>query len=120
MIIVGAGGHAKDLLTILGKWPERNFVFFDNFRSVDTFVGYKILKSTAEVVEHFGVGQDYRFAIAVGGVKNRMTLSDLFENIRGIPASVISENAIIGDFQVELGPGVNIMHNTFISNCVSV
>ncbi|GGC38894.1 acetyltransferase [Parapedobacter defluvii] len=121
MIIVGAGGHAKEILTIFSEHREQiDICFFDNISHRESLYSYKVINSIDAVLKYFENTNDFRFVIGVGGVKNRMKIVFEFEKIGGTPTSIISKRAIIGKYDMKLGVGLNIMHNTFISNSVTI
>lgn len=119
MLVIGAKGHAKELLQVLlGGQPEE-LTFFDNI-SNDAFLfnDYKILHSLEEVRLLFQT--DNRFVLGTGNPPLRHKLCIQFENLGGELCSVISQNANIGNFDVSLGDGLNIMDQVFISNSVHI
>ncbi|MEO8413530.1 MAG: acetyltransferase [Ginsengibacter sp.] len=122
MLIIGAGGHAKELLDILNFNGEEEIFFYDDVaRNSDSklFNTYRILKNTKEAAAYFQEG-DKRFLLGTGGTKIRKVLADKFGLLGGKISQVISKRAYISAFDVFIGEGVNIMHNVTIEPSVTV
>ncbi|MFB9864462.1 acetyltransferase [Rufibacter immobilis] len=122
MLIVGASGHAKEILDVLSKNDLKfELNFFDNVtpdlphKLYDTF---RIIRTDDEVREVFKYDPSY--ILGVGGSEIRYKLCLKMNSLGGRLTSVISSLAIMGDFNIELGEGVNIMHNALISNDVHI
>lgn len=117
MLVIGARGFAKELLTaILETTPETVLAFFDNV-NVDApsflFGKFPVLKSETEVLEHWRRNGN-RFALGVGNPQARRKLAQKFASLGGELTSVISANARIGVFDNEIGVGVNVLANAVI------
>ena len=120
MLIAGAGGHAKDLVTLF-KHLNDNIYFFDDASrpSKDLFLDiYPVISSTDELALLFE--KEPIFAIGVGGPKSRRILAGKCVKAGGQLISVVSQLADIADNKVELGIGLNIMPFVFISNEVKI
>jgi sugar O-acyltransferase (sialic acid O-acetyltransferase NeuD family) len=122
VLVIGAMGHAKEILDVLDKQNGlSNLVFFDNVtprlpeRLYDTF---PIIRTDAEAKEIFE--KDPAYILGIGGCLVRYKLTQRMNELGGRLTSVISNTASIGNFNVYLGEGLNIMHGTFISNDVSI
>lgn len=118
MLVLGAKGHAKEILDILDKNNMlSNLYFFDN-RSNETqdklFERFPILRTNADVKKLFKT--DNRFILGIGGTKARHDLFKTFIESGGEPFSVISDRATIGNFDVILDEGLNIMHYVSVFN----
>jgi len=121
VLIIGAGGHAKEVLDILTRLrPNEDFIFYDdvNENLCLLFNKFKIIKTIEEAELLFT--KDPRFVLGIGGPLNRMKLAEKFKNAGGTITSVISPTAIIGNYDVILGKALNIMHHVFISNSVKI
>ncbi|MBM3163925.1 MAG: acetyltransferase [Bacteroidetes bacterium] len=113
MIIVGAGGHAREVFNELRLDKQHVTAFYD------------------EVNEHplgiFGVPalSDFhklpksKFVLGVGKPELRKALYQRFIAYHD-PASVISPTAQISTYHVELGEGLNVMHGVFIGPNVRI
>jgi len=122
MLIVGAKGHAKELLDVLEKNGLRDRLFFYDDVSEDIignlYGKYTIIKSTDELKNlHI---DNKQFALGIGNPFNRRKMADKFKKLGWELISVISNNIIIGNYNIILGVGLNIMHNVFISNDVII
>lgn len=117
MIVIGAKGHAKEIISILEEQGAQNVMFFDDV-SLDLdekFLGtYKIVRDTSKLAANF------IFVLGLGGPNARRSLAVKFLKMGGELCSVISEDASIGKHKVILGKGLNIMRRSFISNSVKV
>ena len=121
MLIAGAGGHAKEILTtIIANGNEEDIFLFDDSGSLKDriFKRYKILKSIEEVKELFKT--DNKFLLGVGRPKDREELNSKLSSIGGELCSIISEASSIGVLGVELGPGLNIMSGAIITTDVII
>ncbi|MCX7547126.1 NeuD/PglB/VioB family sugar acetyltransferase [Xanthomarina sp. F1114] len=121
MIVLGAKGHAKDLLVVLNETANEdiNFTFFDDFTKPEEhlFLGeYLILHNFSEI--DFSLNP--RFVSAIGGPILRRQMVEKFVKAGGIYKTVISNQAAIGSLDVNIGKGCNIMPFVFISNNVQI
>jgi sugar O-acyltransferase (sialic acid O-acetyltransferase NeuD family) len=112
MIVIGAKGFAKELLEVchqLGR--TENLVFFDNVNSdlpKNLFGQFPILSSENDVKAYFeNTSKD--FALGLGNPKLREQMCYLFEDLGGTLKSIISPNAIIPKFGLDIGPGATIL-----------
>ena len=121
MIIVGAGGFAKELLSCLTGRQREALYFYDDVNPELhlVFDQFKVLKNTAEVLTHFD-RVDSKFTIGIGNPELRKMLYKKFIALGGVYTSVISDQASIGEYDVNLGEGVNILSGVNISNAVSI
>jgi sugar O-acyltransferase (sialic acid O-acetyltransferase NeuD family) len=124
MIIIGAKGFAKEVLEIFWQNNQKEeIIFFDN---VNTDIGdllygqFRILKSIAEVENHFSLNADKRFTIGIGNPINRIKLYKIFLNMGGTFSSTISPYCRIGHFENVIEDGCNIMTGTVITNSIKI
>ena len=120
MIIFGAGGHALEILDELNVDCLKDGVcFFDDFdRSKTDFFGFRIVSEALEVSEL--IANDSRCIVGVGTPKNRKIVSDKILSFGGDLCEIISKDARIGGYNVEIGAGVNIMSGVRISSDVKI
>ncbi|WP_340103283.1 acetyltransferase [Rhodohalobacter sp. 8-1] len=122
MLIAGAGRHTKDLLLVISEQKtNKEIVFFDDVTaelSEHIFSKYRILRSIEEAQEFLKT--DNSFVLGLGGTNQREIISNKLNDIGGVLTSIISRNSIIGNFDINLADGLNIMPNSFISNSVSI
>ncbi len=121
MLLVGLGGHAREIVDVLGyeKWPD--FVFYEEFHSGgDRLWTQKIktISDTEEVLQYFA--HDPQFVLAVGKPNLREKFFNKFKEIGGVPVSVIADSAQLSKNNLILGQGLNIMHRAFLSANVNI
>lgn len=121
MIVIGAKGHAKDLLVVLNETLNKDskLVFFDNYTKpeVSLFLEKYPVISNYNTID-FKVNPN--FVSAIGTPKVRKQIVDKFIKLGGVYQSIISKHAIIGTLDVFIGKGSNIMPHVFISNSVKI
>lgn len=118
MIIVGAGGHAREIFMLLDKEIRANTFFFDNV-SADVpseIGGSPVLRTEDEA--RLRLREDARFLLGTGRPVVRKNLYHLFQSWGGEPYSFQAQTAVVGDFETLIGEGANIMHDVFISTNV--
>lgn len=122
MLIGGARGHAKEVLQIIiRKNINENICFFDDI-SADTtskmYNKYPIFR-TLEAAEQY-LKNEPEFVLAIGNSVLREKLSKKLIDIGGKLTTLVANTAIIGNYGVELGPGLNIMHGALVNNDVKI
>jgi sugar O-acyltransferase (sialic acid O-acetyltransferase NeuD family) len=118
MLIIGAGGFAKELLeTFHAKNETDNLVFFDEtITSNDKlFTQFNILKTEDEVRQYFKVHGN-QFTIGIGNPILRNKMLNRFEKLGGKIETTISPLAEIGSYDVKIGIGCNILQKAILSN----
>lgn len=122
MLILGAKGHAKEVLDVIRQQDEQcELVFFDDVSAdlPDRLFGrYAIVRSLEEARK--ALSSDNRFALGVGDPFARYLLARKFLAMRGEMTSVISPYASIGSHDVFLGRGLNVMTGVVITNDVVI
>ncbi len=121
MIVIGAKAHAKEVLMILEENQVDDLVFYDDIAvpaRKDFFGKYKILNDIEAAMAYLSVNN--RFGIGIGGTHVRKRIVERFESIGGRFTSIIAKSASVGNHEVVIGEGCNIMCNTFVSNSVSL
>lgn len=120
MLVVGAGGFAKEVLDILIDLRIDEIYFWDDQSKEknDFFNTYTIINSDEEVIDCFK--KNNQFVIGVGQPKIRKQLADKFENFGGELVSIISPFAKISTNDVYIGNGAIIMHNVTIGPSVTI
>lgn len=121
MIVIGAGGHAKEILEILTRKNELDHLYF--FDSINTnkdylFDKFKILHILKEVLDIFAF--DNRFSLGIGHPEHRHRLAHEFQKLGGMLTSIISPDSCIGSWNCTLEKGVNVMSGVFVSNDVHI
>jgi sugar O-acyltransferase (sialic acid O-acetyltransferase NeuD family) len=109
MVIVGAKGHATEILDV---WNEVNraheLYFFDNISKLNsiTFYNYPILSSVKQVKKIFEI--DNGFILGLGGTSRRKDLAQQFIELGGVLKPIVSKFTFISN-NCSMGNGVNIM-----------
>ncbi|UPS90548.1 NeuD/PglB/VioB family sugar acetyltransferase [Bizionia sp. M204] len=121
MIVLGAKGHAKDVLVVLNETTtvETALSFFDDYTKPEEalFLGkYPILHSLSAI----DFSSNPHFVSAIGTPHLRKQMVEKFRKAGGIYQTLISKHAIIGALDVQIGQGSNIMPFVFISNSVQI
>lgn len=119
MLVIGAKGHAKDLILAIEENENEELYFFDEINTKDNFFlnKYKILKTEDEVVNLFR--DDPRFILGIGNPITRKNLYERFMKLGGAPHSVISKTSTISNYST-LNVGLNILPFSFISAEASI
>jgi sugar O-acyltransferase (sialic acid O-acetyltransferase NeuD family) len=124
MVVVGAGGFAKEILeTFFQRKELQNLFFFDDVSKATPeklFDRFPILKSLDEVKEIFKATGDNRFTLGLGNPIFRYKLNKLLLSIGGRLTSTISPNTEIGSFGTTIGDGCNILSGAVITNNVTL
>jgi len=123
MVIIGAGGLAKELIDVLIKnddYSKETLYFFDEIdHSKQSLFGFKILHTVDEVKQIFNQVSN-EFCLGIGSPQARYDLYQKFENIGGKPSTIVSSSSIIANFEIQFGEGVCIMNSVTISNSVVI
>jgi sugar O-acyltransferase (sialic acid O-acetyltransferase NeuD family) len=122
MLIIGAGGHAKELLGIFHQMNKTDnlFCFDDVNKHIDNMLlGISpILKNEEEVRRLFR--KDSAFVVGVGSPQVRSFLAQKFLRLGGRLTSIISPDARVGRLNVFLGDGLNIMAGAIVTQNISL
>lgn len=94
MVVIGAGGHALEILDILAQDNKTNSLYFyDDFDSKNTiFRGYPVIKSIEELKNIFP--NSFTFILGIGSPINRKLLFEKFSKLGGILSSIVSSKSI--------------------------
>lgn len=125
MLVLGAGGHALEILDILiqDNYPHPIYFYDDFTPELISFRGYPVLKSESEVKNRFK--GDFYFVLGVGKPEYREILFNKFSKLGGILSSVISSKSIYTGQLIQqkfdlmnlcyLGPETSIGEGTLIN-----
>lgn len=123
MVIIGAGGFAKELVEIFQqKGATDNIAFYDDVNSNKNemvFNRFTILRNETQV-KLFFQQNDSQFTIGIGNPTLRYKLYKKFIELGGLFTSVISPKASIGSFEITIGTGCNILDGAIFSNCTEI
>lgn len=118
MMIVGAGGFAREILDVCVEALHFDaLVFFDDVHlngPHTLYERYPILHTDAECTAHFR--QDARFVLGLGNPLHRRTMVEKMETLGGKLTTAISPKAVIGLHEVSIGEGTTVMHLASIAN----
>ncbi len=110
MIVIGAKGHAREVLDILRVTSQKDkILFFDNITKYlpnETFYDHYIIKTIDEAEKILKTNP--KFCLALGGSFIRNKLYNLFLSLGGIPVDVISPESKISTL-AKVGNGLNMM-----------
>lgn len=120
MVIVGAGGHAKEVFEILQtikKVKSEHLFFFDDI-NIHTQQIYGL-----EVIHNIDkIPLDSELILSIGGIPSRKIVFDKFMqcNSQTKWVNIIAHNASIAQKDVTLGYALNIMQFVMISPSVQI
>lgn len=123
MLIVGAKGFAKEVLdTFCKNGKAENLAFYDDINlNNDRFLfeTFPILTNLEQAIMHF---KQYgnEFTIGIGNPVLRYKMDVMFKKIGGLLTSSISPSAQIGNYDIVIGAGSNILNNAIISNSTRI
>ncbi|HNR09454.1 MAG TPA: acetyltransferase [Saprospiraceae bacterium] len=120
MVIAGAGGHAREILT---EWcqlgdPSPLWLYDPTRKKPLNIYGFEVLFE--EDALRKALETDNRFILGVGDPLIREKFFRHFTALAAHPHALISKHALISPFEVVLGQGLNIMANAYISASVSI
>ena len=121
MLVLGARGHAIEVLQVLEDLGLEDLCFYDDVSPdapAQLFGRYPVLRSPAEAIEH--LRHDARTVIGIGGGLLRERLAVQATAWGAQLYSALAPTARIGRHAVQLGTGLNVMDGVLISNEVSV
>jgi sugar O-acyltransferase (sialic acid O-acetyltransferase NeuD family) len=123
MLVIGAGGFAKQLLPVIERLGLSNqVVFYDDYSNDTTsFISrnFRVIRSEVELKQYFDLG-DLRFVNALGGPANRMLMHQKISKLGAIPTSLIDPISSISSCDVQIGSGCCILQQVVIepSTCI--
>ena len=123
MIIIGAGGFAKEVLEVLAQSDSAEGVHFYDDLNVSLpallYDRFPVLRSLDAARALIAAGSS-RFALGLGGPRVRRDVAGRFRRIGGVLTGTISPHARIGHFGNDIGDGCNIMTGTVVTNDVRI
>lgn len=119
MVILGAGGQAKEVLDVLLQLNYTEpILFFDNVTSdedfPEIFKKYPRLKTVEALREWFTLNNN-SYILGIGELKPRQILRTLGNHNLGKETSLIAQNADVSNLNTKIGDGTVIMKLAFIS-----
>lgn len=117
MLIIGAKGHAVEVLQCLAVAEREQAVFFDDLTpNQPSYImsRYPLLRSAAEAQDYLA-HTDQRFVLGLGGPALRQRLAAQFQGWGGVLTTIIATTAVIGPHVAGVGAGANLMHHTLVA-----
>lgn len=117
IIIIGGGGHAKVLISIIKKLKEYEIIGYTDFTDYGDISGVKYLGNDELLSEFYRKGIT-NAALGIGQVKLTNKRVNVTNNIKSIGFDfpvIISPNAIINE-QVNIGEGTQILDGAIINS----
>jgi sugar O-acyltransferase (sialic acid O-acetyltransferase NeuD family) len=115
-IILGAGGHAKEVLSVIEQsYNDKGLAFFDN-----TIEGSKKLFGFSIFYKNEQLKDFNTFFLGIGGIRVRKILSQLGLDYGLEWVGCRSINAQVGKYEVYIDKTVDLMSGVIISNSVSI
>jgi len=123
MVIIGAKGLAKELLAVLQWNREINNVYlFDNV-NLDApgilFNRFPVIRSWEVLERHFLLNEP-QFILGVASIKDRIFCSEKAISLGGELRTIVSKQALVGEFGVSIGNGVGILSYATITTDVKI
>ncbi|KGK16171.1 acetyltransferase [Vibrio navarrensis] len=123
MVILGAGGFAKEIATVL-LWNKYkgNIVFFDNTEGkIDPSImaSFTVLRSDSELFTYLK-NENSEFCLGVGKPELRYKLHELGLSCNGKLKTLISEDALVGSIDVNIGKGTVILSGVTITASITI
>lgn len=119
MLVVGAGGFAKEIIeAILDNNPEEQLVFFDDVNKYDknNFLNkFPILTTKDQAKEYLGTN-DKRFVLGIGKPSLRLKLASELKELGGEMHTVISTKSSVGKFENIIGKGSCLLQQVIVEN----
>ena len=123
MLVIGAGGFAKEILEVLKQLKELdNLCCYDDVSQdipQTLYSEFKILRKIEEAFEHF-IENENGFTVGIGNPFLRKKMANKFISIGGELKSTISPLSIVGSFDVNIGVGCNILSGVVLSNSIEI
>jgi sugar O-acyltransferase (sialic acid O-acetyltransferase NeuD family) len=124
MVIVGAGGFAREILETFSQRNElENLYFFDDI-TIDSpdkmFDRFPVLRTLDQVKDVFRRTGDERFTLGLGNPVFRYKLNKKFTDAGGRITSTVSPNTEVGSFGTTIAAGCNILSGNIITNNVTL
>jgi sugar O-acyltransferase (sialic acid O-acetyltransferase NeuD family) len=121
MVVLGAGGHASEILDVLSSAYSSTELFLFDDTGAKTIISSRrysrLLRSATELAKHFH--QNPAFCIAVGKPDLRHKLMVMALELGGQPANAVATTAYVSAV-AELGVGLNVMHMGYVSPGVTI
>ena len=119
MLIIGAGGLAMDLLHVISESVGKSqIIFYDDvsdLHNISLRHNHRIIRTPPEAAGYFDE-YDRRFVLGIGKPALRNMMTGKFENLGGQLTTLISQLAVIGNFNTLIEDGCTVLPHAVISN----
>lgn len=121
IVVIGGGGHAKVIISILKKLKKYEIVGYTDFENNDKILGISYLGNDDRLISIYKDGVN-NAVIGLGQIKStvhRRKLVDICKSIGFVLPSIVSPNAIINE-DVSIGNGTVVMDGVTINSGSSI
>ncbi len=119
MIVIGAGGLAKQLVSFEGANVFQNWVFYDDVNDDKLFLDrFKVVDNEEDVRTLFE--HDNKYLIALSGYENKSTFRQRFDAMGGELEIFISSNAHVSPIDCLIGQGTIVLSGALIEPSVRI
>ena len=122
IILVGGGGHAKVVISILHKLGRFRVLGYTDVKNNGALLGVPYLGSDAELTKYADEHKKLNAVLAVGQVglgKARCSLWEKLQILAVVFPPIISPNAIVNE-DVSIGEGTVAMDGAVINSCARI
>ena len=122
MLILGAGGFARQLLEIVAQLEQLDHLaFYEDDASAQLLLSrFQVLTSEEQVLRYFDEIRDSRFALGIGAPDLRRRFDQRFSALGGTLTSLVSPYARLARFDVTIGDGATILTGAVIETSVRI
>jgi UDP-perosamine 4-acetyltransferase len=122
IVVIGGGGHAKVVLSILRKLGKYQILGYSDPRDNGELLGADYLGSDQELASMVAERTRLNAVLALGQVglgKARQELQNRLQSLSLSFPSIVSPNAVVNE-EVEVGAGVTVMDGAVINSGASI
>lgn len=124
MLIIGAGGLTRDVITsweMDERYTSTRLVLFDNVNLDQDLLydKYPILHTHAQVKEHFNL-VDREFFVCIGNPLKRKRVTEVIERLGGELCSYVSNQSVVISPHTKIGAGSVIEPGVMLSRDVHI
>lgn len=121
MLIIGAGGFAKQLFEALVPEEYTELAFYDDRNPERNLLWERFpILHQLPAAEAYFQDQDQRFALGIGMPQTRALLAQKFRALHGVLSTVIAPGARMSSFVRHIGTGSTILHGAVVEADVSI
>lgn len=123
MLIIGAGGLAKDILYVMSELRiSDSIMFYDDvsdLHKIDISRQFRVLRIKEDAKSYFR-NVDDRFILGIGNPRVRKSMCEQFRSLGGKLTTISSPSATIGSYLTCIQNGTIIMPLSVVSNASNV